>query len=457
MSSQPSVASDTIDHRTQRLLDEPVVPLLLRMAWPNILIMVAQASTGLVETWWISKLGTDALAGMALAFPPTMLMSMLSAGALGGAISSSVARALGARRQQDADALVIAALVVNLAIGAMFAAIFLLFGEPIYRLLGGAGGELDAALGYSNIVFAGNILIWLMNGLASLIRGTGNMLFPALVSCAGVLFLIPVSPLLIFGFGPIPGFGIAGGAIALLLFYGGGVAVMGYYILSGRTPLRFRLERPSPGSVKSILAIGAVSSISSIQTNVTIAGATAFAGTVAGASAVAGVGTGARLEYLLVPLVFGIGAPLVTLVGTNFGAGQHERAMHITMVGAGLAFAATETIGIAAAIFPGAWLSLFSSDPHVIAAGSDYLRIVGPAYGFFGIGIALYFASQGAGRLFWPLTGGFLRLVVALGGGYAALALTGSLLGLYGALAAGLVIFGASVLVAIRGGAWFRP
>src|SRR5262245_2208116 len=96
-----------IDARTRQLLRGAILPTLLRLAWPNILVMVAQASTGLIETWWVSRLGTDALAGMALVFPGFMMMQMLSAGAMGGGISSAIARALGAGRRDDADALVI--------------------------------------------------------------------------------------------------------------------------------------------------------------------------------------------------------------------------------------------------------------------------------------------------------------------------------------------------------------
>ncbi len=98
---------------TRRLLEDPIVPMLLRMAWPNILIMVAQAATGLIETWWVARLGTDALAGMALVFPPVMLMQMISAGAMGGGISSAIARALGRGRRDEADDLVLHAVVIN--------------------------------------------------------------------------------------------------------------------------------------------------------------------------------------------------------------------------------------------------------------------------------------------------------------------------------------------------------
>lgn len=445
-----------IDRRTRRLLDEPAVPLLLRMVWPNILIMVAQASTGLIETWWVAKLGTDALAGMALVFPPVMLMTMISAGAMGGGISSAVARALGAGRQKEADAYVLHAAVISLLLGAAFAAIFLLFGAPIYRMMGGRGGELDAALAYSNTVFAGNVLIWLMNGLASVIRGTGNMLFPAIVICIGVAFLVPASPLLIFGIGPLPGLGIVGGGVALLLFYAVGSLAMAGYILAGRVPAKFYWVRLRWSLFSGILKVGAVSAITSIQTNVTIAGATALVGSAGGVAAVAGFGTGARLEYLLIPLAFGIGAPLVAVVGTNIGAGQGQRALRIALLGASLAFLLTEAIGIAVALFPEVWLTLFSSDPAIIGDGSAYLRIVGPTYGFFGLGMALYFASQGAGRLFWPLTSGFIRVMLALWGGFIMLRLTGSLSALFVALAAGLVVFGVTILVAVRSGAWFR-
>ena len=122
-----------VDSRTRALLYGAIVPTLLRLAWPNILVMLAQASTGLIETWWVSHLGTDALAGMALVFPVVMLMQMVSAGAMGGGISSAVARALGAGRRDEADALVLHAMIVNVALGAFFSILMLVFGRPIYR------------------------------------------------------------------------------------------------------------------------------------------------------------------------------------------------------------------------------------------------------------------------------------------------------------------------------------
>ncbi len=456
MSAVAGAAPGAVDVRTRRLLEAPALPLLISMAWPNVLIMFAQASTGLIETWWVARLGTDALAGMALVFPPVMLMQMISSGAMGGGISAAVARALGAGRQHDANALVLHAIVINGALGLFFAFVFLAFGPSIYRLLGGAGAEVDAALSYSNVVFSGIVLLWIMNGLASVIRGTGNMLVPAAVICVGAVFLIPLSPLLIFGYGPIPALGIAGGGVAMVGYYLGGSLVLGWYILSGRNAVRLRKVPLQWRFMKGILRVGAVSAISSVQTNIAIAGATALVASVSGAAAVAGFGTAARLEFLLIPLIFGIGAPLVALVATNIGAGQRERALRVALVGGGLAFVLTESIGIAAAIWPHMWLQLFSSDPVMIETGSAYLRIVGPCYGFFGLGLGLYFASQGAGRLLWPLASGFVRLAIALGGGWLALVATGQLPGVFIALALALVVYGALIFAMLRTGAWFR-
>ena len=443
--------------RTLQLLAGPILPTLLRLAWPNMLVMLAQAATGLIETFWVARLGTDALAGMALVFPGVMLMQMISAGAMGGGISAAIARALGAGRQDEADALVLHAILINVVLGAACSIAVLTFGPALYAALGGRGGALAAALRYSDVVFAGTVLLWLMNALASVIRGTGNMLVPALVICAGVVVLVPLSPCLIFGLGPFPALGIAGGAVALLVFYAGGTAVLAGYMALGRNPARFRLVRLRRSAFAAILRVGAVASLTSIQTNVTVALTTALVGHAAGTDAVAGYGTGARLEYLLIPLVFGLGAPLVAMVGTNIGAGAPQRALRITFAGALVAFGLTEAIGLAASVWPTAWLGLFGSDPAMLASGAAYLRAVGPSYGFFGLGLALYFASQGAGRLFWPVSAGLARVVVAVGGGWLALRLTGSLSWLFVALAGGLVTYGGTVAVAVAAGAWFHP
>lgn len=446
----------TIDPRTRRLLEAPIVPTLLRLAAPNVLVMIAQASVGLIETYFVGKLGTDALAGMALVFPIVMLMQMTSAGAMGGGIASSIARALGARRRDDADALVLHAIAIAIGFGLVFMLALLAGGRWLYTLMGGTGASLNAAMAYSNVAFAGAVLVWLFNSLAAVIRGTGNMVVPANVTVAGVVVLIPLSPLLIFGWGPIPGLGIAGGAVALLLYYLGGTIALWIYLRSERS-----LLKPSMAKARfrwplfrDILRIGLVGAVSTVATNLSIGIATALSGHF-GPGAIAGYGTAARLEYLLVPLVFGLGAPLVAMVGTCIGAGQRERALHATWAGAAIAFALTGAIGVAAALFPRPWLMLFGSDPAMLETGAQYLRAAGPFYGFFGVGLVLYFASQGAGRLLWPVIGNIARLIVAWLGGWLALRWGGTLVHVFLVQGIALMVYGAVNASAIAGGAWF--
>lgn len=446
-----------LDRRTRSLLEAPLLPLLLRLSAPNILLMVAQSATGLIETFWVGKLGTDALAGMSLVFPAVMLMQMISGGAMGGGISSSIARALGSGRREDAADLVWHALIINGVLGLICSAAVLTLGRSLYVALGGEAGSLQAALAYSNIIFAGAALLWVMNALASAIRGTGNMMLPAAVICGGAVLLIPVSPCLIFGWGPFPRMGVAGGATALVGYYALGIVLQGLYLFGGWSVIRPRLAglRLRSRLFGAILKVGGVASLSSIQTNLAIMLTTGMVGTF-GPAALAGFGTGSRLEYLMVPIAFGVGGPLVAIVGTNIGAGQKQRALRAAWIGAAIGFAITEAIGLAAALHPVGWLSLFGHDPAMLATGSLYLHCVGPFYGFFGLGLVLYFASQGAGRMLWPVAAQFLRLLVAGGGSALALWLGGGLATVFLMIGSALAVFGLGVTASIAGGGWSR-
>src|SRR5438105_13271961 len=447
-----------MDPRTRVLLEAPIASTLLRLAIPNVLIMLAQAAAGLVETYFIGKLGTDALAGVALVFPVVMLMQMMSAGAMGGGIASSIARALGAGHRADANALALHALVIALGLGAAFTIGVVGSGRWLYQAMGGSGRALEAALTYSNWVFAGAVLVWLFNSLGAVLRGTGNMAFPAAVSCVGLVILVPASPALIFGWGPLPALGIAGGAVALVSYYVLGCIAFVAYLWGGRSVLHpsLRAMRFRWPLFRDILRVGAVAALVTVTTNLTIIIGTAFVGEF-GPAAIAGYGTGARLEYLLVPLVFGLGAPLVAIVGTSIGAGQRERALRTAWIGAAMAFILTEAIGLCAAAFPTAWLSLFDTDPQMLEAGTTYLRTVGPFYGMFGLALSLYFASQGAGRLLWPLLGNLARLAIAALVGWLALRWSGELSNVFLAQSLALVAFGLINALAVAGGSWFGP
>lgn len=269
--------------------------------------------------------------------------------------------------------------------------------------------------------------------------------------------LIPLSPLLIFGWGPIPGFGIAGGAIALLIYYLGGTIALVSFLYSEKSLLkpRWKAARFEKALFKDILFIGLAGTISTISTNLAIGVTTAFVGSF-GPAAIAGYGTGSRLEYVLVPLVFGFGAPMVAMVGTAVGAGMKERAMKITWIGAAMACIMSEVIGLTAALLPRQWLGIFDQDPSMMEVGTNYLHIVGPFYGFFGLALVLYFASQGAGKLFWPVIGNLVRLFVAIVGCFVAVKAGWGLDGIFATQALALVCYAAINTTAIAKGVWFK-
>jgi putative MATE family efflux protein len=454
----PAAAVAALAEPTRRLLEAPIAVTLLRLAAPNVVVIAVQAALNVLEAVYIGWLGRDALAGVALVFPLIMLMQTMSAGGMGGGVASAIARALGAGRRRDADALVVHAVVIALVFGGAFSVGMLAGGPRLYRAMGGTDGTLAAALTYSNVVFTGAIAFWLFNTLGAALRGAGNMLLPALVVVGGGPLVIALSPALIWGWGPFPQLGIAGAGVALLIYYTLGSTVLALALRSRRNLVRLSMRgvRLRIRLFRDILRVGLPGALNTVQTNLTVVVLTGLVGGF-GPVALAGYGVGARLEYLLIPLVFGLGSALVTMVGTNIGAGQRARALRVGFVGGAMAFALTETIGLTAALLPGAWMGLFTRDPDVIAAGSAYLHVVGPSYGFFGLGLALYFASQGAGRLLWPLVAGFLRLSLAALGGWAAIHwLGGGLSALSTVIALAFVLFGVTLISAVKGGAWRR-
>lgn len=447
--------SPALSPRTERLLSAPVLPTILRLSAPGLLLVGFQTMVSVGDTYFVGRLGTAPLAGLALVFPLLMLLNMTSAGAMGGGVSSAIARALGAGDLARARQLVVHALVIASAMGAAFSALLLGLGRPLYRLLGGEGAAIEAALAYSNAVFAGAIVVWAANTFSAILRGTGNTLAPALALIGAATVHLPLSGSLVLGWGPMPRLGIAGAGIAYVTTFGLAALALGMLVLGRASPLRpqaadVRLERCL---FREILRVGAISSVSAVQTVLTAVILTGFVGRF-GTAALAGYGVGIRLELLQVPLAFAVGQALVVLVGTNVGAARAARAKRIAWTGSALAAGACFAIGVAVLIFPRAWVGIFSSDPAVLEAGSLYLRIVAPTYPFLGLAIALYFASQGAGKVVLPVLAGTVRLLIVVAGGFVLLVAGVGLGGLFGLIAFGTVTFGTLAALAVAGTRW---
>ena len=416
--SKNSHASTVSQKTPHGILHGPITPTLFRLALPTVVVLVVQTFVGVAETYFISFLGTEALAGVTLVFPVLMLMQMMSNGGIGGGVSSAVARALGANRHADADGLAWHSIVLATVFGAIFSVAAILLGPLLYRSMGGTGETLRAALIYSGIVFAGSIPIWITALLSAALRGAGNVNVPALVIISGAFLLLVLSPPLIFGWGPFPELGVAGGGAAVFIYYLIAALVLALYLRSSGSPLKLKIVPLQGRLFKDILGVGLPSAVGTIQVNLTVTFVTAAVGHF-GADAIAGFGIASRLDYLQIPIIFGLGTAIVTMVGINIGAGQIERARRVAWVGTGIAFGITQTIGILATLFPMIWMRLFTADPDVQQLGSQYLQIVAPAYGAVGLGLALYFASQGLKRVLLPVLAGTVRMILAAFVGWA--------------------------------------
>lgn len=351
----------------RRLLDGPVLPTLLRTAAPTVALMFLQGVIAAGEAAFVGRLGSDALAGVSLSFPLVMLMTTLSAGAYGGGVASGVARALGAGRTADAARVAGTGIGMAALLGLATTAAMLGFGRSIYGAMGATGAALDAAVAYSDVLFLGAVPFWAANAAASVLRGGGNAAYPAAAGGVTGLVTLAVSPLIIFTLG----FGIAGAAGAVV----GNNVVMAAVLLRAvwRSPARPGLSAlpPRRAEAYTVLRVSVPSAASTVLTNLTFVVLTALVAP-AGAAAIAGYGAGGRLEYLLIPIVFGVGSALVPLVAAADGAGDHARVRRLTRAGALLATAACGIVGVTAATFPAAWMRLFSDDAAVVGVGTAY-------------------------------------------------------------------------------------
>jgi putative MATE family efflux protein len=453
---EPAVAPAralTTQQRSERsrsaILSGPILSTLLRLAAPTVVVLLAQTAVNIAEAYYVGFLGTDALAGVAMVFPVFMLMTMMSNGGLGSGVASSVARAIGADRKQDADAIVFHAVVLAIIFGATFTLGTNRGGPALYRALGGEGGALDAALKYSNYLFAGAIPVWIVNLQAAALRGAGNVKVPALVTLIGALVLIPASPILIFGFGPVPRLGIGGAGIAFGVYYGAAMLVLLRYMTSGRGSLTFKFVPLQRRLFADILRVGIPTALNTVLTNLTVILVTGAVG-LFGTRALAGYGISSRLDYVTIPILFGICTAVLTMVGINVGAGQIARAKRIAWISSLVGLTVTGTIGLVVALFPMLWLKLFSHDSDVLREGATYLRIVAPAYSALGFGFVIAFAAQGAGHVFWPFVGASARLLLAAGGGWIAVSyFGGGMATLASMVAASLAAYAAICTVAM--------
>jgi putative MATE family efflux protein len=433
------------------MLEAPILPTLLRLAAPNILTLLAFAGVITFDGFFLGRIGTNALAGASLAFPLVMLVLQTTNSGMGVGVSSAVARALGAGRLDRANDLVFHAFVLAIALAAIFSAAMLLGAPFMFRWMGGRDEMLADALSYSNVALGGAVFICMSNLLGNAVHGTGNMSLPASVLVGCVLVHIAISPVLIFGLGPLPALGPAGAGWGLIIPFAGGSIVMIWYLRSSHALVRLNFGGVTPRweLFPDILKVGVPGLINIGITNLSVAMLTGIAGQM-GRDTALGYAMGARLEYILQPIAFGFGTAIVAMVGANWGARQYRRAREIAWTGAATVALLCGTIGLIVAIQPRLWIGLFSDDTEVARLGTLYLRIVGPAYVCFGLGLGLFYVTQGVGRGVAAMIANAVRMIASAAGGLVAVYWFGlGVAGPFAAVAVGFCLYAAMLVHAV--------
>ena len=445
-----------MENRTQEFLTRPIIPLLIRMSAPNTIAFFIQSLVVLTEVWFISRLGTNSLAAVALAFPLVMITQTMSGGALGGAITSAIARSMGADDIEKAERLIWHSIIISLGGAISFLILFLLFGKQLLFLLGGRGEILQESYAYCSILFFGGILLWLSGSLSAVLRGMGNMRFPATLMVITSSIQVILSGGFILGWFGFPKLGVPGAAVAVLISSALMVTVILFKLRSKSIPASLRKERFQLRKIlfDNIFEVAIPASLSPLLVVSTILVLTGLVGRF-GTEALAGYGIGSRVEFLMIPLIFGIGTAMTSIVGANIGALNIDRAEKVGILGGSTAGFVSILIGLTLAVFPEAWIQFFTDDIKAFEVTKKYIQIVGPFYIFQGIGLSLYFASQGANAMKWPTIATIARFIIACaGGGISVYWLDLGIESIFISSSAAMAIFGLMIFISIKKGAW---
>ncbi|MGI9509919.1 MAG: MATE family efflux transporter [Geminicoccaceae bacterium] len=435
------------------LLEADVAPILWRLATPNVVAVAAMTAVTFADAWYVGQLGTAALASLALVFPFLSLMLMMAGGAIGGGTTSAVARAFGAGDIAWAENTAWHAVLIGLFMSGLFMVVLGLFAQPVFELLGGEGAALRGAVDYARIVFSGASTTWLVFVISAIYRGVGDTVTPARAITTANLVQVVLSGGLTLGWFGLPMLGITGAATAWVICQGAAAACLIVLLVRGRRGFGLRPHAFRWAPIRDIMSVGGLGLIHSFCLAMTVAVVTGYVGRY-GTEALAGYGLGARLELMLVPIAFGVGAALTAAVGVNVGAAQYARARRIACWGAGVVMMLTGLLGVMVAVSPSLWLDLFTADPDAYAFGARYLVIAAPFYAIFGLGQAFYFASQGTGRMVLPVMVTVSRFIVVATLGALVLAGGWDIAWLFATVALGLTIMGVGQALCLLGPGW---
>jgi putative MATE family efflux protein len=373
---------------------------IIRLAAPTTAVMLIAAVSNILHTYFVSRLGDEAIAAVSLVFPIVMILITVVSGGLGTGIASGIARALGAGRAADARAIAEHAIVITTGLAVGGSLLSEIGVRGLFRLMGGAGAALDQATLFSRVLFGGLLITFTVGTFDSILRGAGNVRVPALCSTLSLLLQIAFTPLLMFTFD----LGLAGAPLATLTGQAIGLVPRARFIFGARSPVRPRLlpRQLQPRHFAEILRVGVPASLSAALNYLALV---VLTGTVArfGDASLAAYGLGARLDFLLFSLGFGVAAAGLTLVGMAVGAGQPELVRRYVVQSALVAVAVVAVPAVVVTLRPSWWIGAFTDAAPIHAIGAKYFHVIGPTYFCIVVSMVVASSFQALARAVIPL------------------------------------------------------
>lgn len=376
----------------------PIIKSLIGLALPIVFANILQTAYQLVDTFWVGRLGAEAVAAVSLSFPVLFLLISLGGGlAIAGTIM--VAQYKGKGDLKQIDYVSAQTLLMMIIVSVIVSVLGYFVAAPIMGLMGAAPDVLPLAVSYLQISFIGLTFMFAYFVFQSLMRGVGDVKTPMYIVLGTVLLNLVLDPLFIMGYGPIPGYGVSGAAIVTVLTQGLAAVVGLSMLFSGKygIHLKWKNFRFDLAMFKKMFRLGFPASISQSTRALGMA-VMAFLVASFGTLVVASYGIGARIfSFIIIPAI-GIAMATGTLVGQNMGAGKIERAEEVTRLSSIISFVFLTAIGIIFFIFAEPITAAFiPNDPDVIASGSLFVKIMALSFGFVGVQQTINGAFMGSG------------------------------------------------------------
>lgn len=370
----------------------------MSLALPIIMANVLQTMYQLIDTFWLGRLGANAVAGVSLSFPILFLVLSIGGGlTLAGTVM--VSHAKGAKNQAQVNYNSSQTVYVIFFVSIILALFGYFMAEPLMILIGAGPEILTESVEYFQVSSWGFIFLFMFFVFQSLMRGIGDVFMPMYIVLATVILNLLLDPLFIFGYGPVPAYGVAGAAVASIITQGLSAFAGLYILFRGKRGIKIRFSEMKFDFqwIKKLFALGIPASLDqstrAAGMAVMIMLVTSYDNEV-----VAAYGVGARILSLIIIPALGFSIATTSLVGQNLGAGKIDRAEKVGDLSNVIAMVGLTAIGLLMFVFAETITGFFiPNDPKVIKDGSLFIKIMAPSFGLMGIQQVLNGVFNGVG------------------------------------------------------------